>query len=154
MAHAAILAAVDGALHERDRRHRRPGSGIADDPGNFPGRVTPAAAAGFVGLLSLFNMVGRFFWAGTSDYIGRRNTYMVFFVLGILLYSPVPTLGAYRLDTAVRGVRSCVILSMYGGGFATIPAYLRDVFGTMESAQFTARLLTAWSVAGVSVRCW
>jgi MFS family permease len=114
----------------------------------FSGRVSPAAAAGFVGLISLFNMGGRFFWATTSDYIGRRNTYMVFFLLGILLYSTVPTLG--RLGSIPLFVAAfCIILSMYGGGFATIPAYLRDMFGTYQVGAIHGRLLTAWSVAGV-----
>jgi MFS family permease len=105
-------------------------------------------AASFVALLSLFNMVGRFFWASTSDYLGRRNTYMVFFVLGIILYATVPSIGhAHSLPLFVAAF--CVILSMYGGGFATIPAYLRDVFGTMHVGAIHGRLLTAWSVAGV-----
>jgi MFS family permease len=114
----------------------------------FPGRVTAAAAAGFVGLLSLFNLIGRFFWASTSDFIGRRNTYMVFFVLGILLYAAVPTLG-HLGSIALFVAAFCVILSMYGGGFATIPAYLRDIFGTYQVGAIHGRLLTAWSVAGV-----
>ncbi|MEA3198092.1 MAG: hypothetical protein QOF32_2144 [Gammaproteobacteria bacterium] len=114
----------------------------------FSGRVSAAAAAGFVGLISLFNMGGRFFWATTSDYIGRRNTYMVFFLLGILLYSTVPTLG--HLGSIPLFVAAfCIILSMYGGGFATIPAYLRDMFGTYQVGAIHGRLLTAWSVAGV-----
>jgi MFS family permease len=114
----------------------------------FSGRVSPAAAAGFVGLISLFNMGGRFFWATTSDYIGRRNTYMVFFLLGILLYSTVPTLG-HLGSTGLFVAAFCIILSMYGGGFATIPAYLRDMFGTYQVGAIHGRLLTAWSVAGV-----
>jgi MFS family permease len=114
----------------------------------FSGRVTPASAAGFVGLISLFNMVGRFFWATTSDYIGRRNTYMVFFLLGILLYSTVPTLG-HLGSISLFVAAFCIILSMYGGGFATIPAYLRDMFGTYQVGAIHGRLLTAWSVAGV-----
>jgi len=114
----------------------------------FSGRVTPAAAAGFVGLLSLFNMGGRFIWASISDYIGRRNTYIVFFALGILLYSAVPTLG-HLGSIALFVAAFSVILSMYGGGFATIPAYLRDMFGTMNVGAIHGRLLTAWSVAGV-----
>ncbi len=114
----------------------------------FSGRVSPASAAGFVGLLSLFNMGGRFFWASTSDYIGRRNTYMVFFLLGIVLYSTVPTVG--HLGSIPLFVAAfCIILSMYGGGFATIPAYLRDVFGTYQVGAIHGRLLTAWSAAGV-----
>jgi MFS family permease len=114
----------------------------------FPGKVTAPAAAGFVGLISLFNMIGRFFWASTSDYIGRRNTYMVFFLLGIVLYAAVPTTGHIG-STALFVAAFCVILSMYGGGFATIPAYLRDMFGTYQVGAIHGRLLTAWSVAGV-----
>jgi len=114
----------------------------------FAGRVSPAVAASFVGLISLFNMVGRIFWASTSDYIGRRNTYMIFFLLGIVLYSSVPTLG--HLGSIPLFVAAfCIILSMYGGGFATIPAYLRDMFGTYQVGAIHGRLLTAWSVAGV-----
>ena len=114
----------------------------------FTGRVLAPAAAGFVGLLSLFNMGGRFVWASTSDYIGRRNTYMVFFVLGIILYSLVPTAGRIGSIPLFVGAFA-IILSMYGGGFATIPAYLRDVFGTMHVGAIHGRLLTAWSAAGV-----
>jgi MFS family permease len=114
----------------------------------FSGRVTPSAAAGFVGLLSLFNMGGRFIWATASDYLGRRNTYMVFFALGIVLYSSVPSLG-HLGSIALFVAAFAVILSMYGGGFATIPAYLRDMFGTMNVGAIHGRLLTAWSVAGV-----
>src|SRR5882672_1259775 len=114
----------------------------------FTGRVTPAAAAGFVGLLSVFNMGGRFIWATTSDYIGRRNTYMVFFLLGILLYSAVPTIG-HQGSIPLFVAAFCIILSMYGGGFAAVPAYLRDMFGTYQVGAIHGRLLTAWSVAGV-----
>ncbi|HEY6453557.1 MAG TPA: OFA family MFS transporter [Steroidobacteraceae bacterium] len=114
----------------------------------FTGKVTPAAAAGFVGLMSLFNMGGRFVWATVSDYIGRRNTYTVFFLLGIVLYSLVPTTG--RLGSVALFVAAfLIIISMYGGGFSTIPAYLRDVFGTMHVGAIHGRLLTAWSAAGI-----
>jgi MFS family permease len=114
----------------------------------FAGRVNATTAAAFVGLLSLFNMIGRFAWASTSDYIGRRNTYMIFFALGILLYFSVPSLGrAGSLPLFVAAF--VIILSMYGGGFATIPAYLRDMFGTLHVGAIHGRLLTAWSVAGV-----
>jgi MFS family permease len=114
----------------------------------FPGRVTAVAAAGFVGLLSLFNMLGRFFWASTSDVIGRRNTYFCFFILGIVLYSLVPGTGAMG-SVALFVACSAVIISMYGGGFATIPAYLRDLFGTRYVGAIHGMLITAWSVAGV-----
>jgi MFS family permease len=114
----------------------------------FPGKVTPVAAAGFVGLMSLFNMGGRFFWASTSDYIGRKNTYFIFFVLGTLLYALVPTTGAIG---SVSGFVLCflIIISMYGGGFATVPAYLRDMFGTRYVGAIHGLLLTAWSMAGI-----
>jgi MFS family permease len=115
----------------------------------FPGRVTAAAAAGFVGLLSLANMAGRFFWSTTSDKIGRRRTYMIFFALGALLYLSVPTAG--RMGSVGLFVTLyVVILSMYGGGFATIPAYLRDLFGTVQVGAIHGRLLTAWSAAGIA----
>jgi MFS family permease len=114
----------------------------------FPGRVTAAAAGGFVGLLSIFNMAGRFFWASTSDYIGRKNTYFIFFALGFVLYALVPYFGgAGNLALFVLGFG--VILSMYGGGFATVPAYLRDMFGTRYVGAIHGLLITAWSVAGV-----
>jgi MFS family permease len=114
----------------------------------FPGRVTPAGAAGFVGLLSLFNMGGRFFWSATSDTLGRRNTYLVFFLLGIALYALIPTLGHWG-SKPLFVMAFAIIISMYGGGFATIPAYLRDMFGTLQVGAIHGRLLTAWAVAGV-----
>jgi MFS family permease len=110
--------------------------------------VTAATAGSFVGLLSLFNMGGRFFWATTSDYIGRRATYMIFFLLGIALYGSVPTIG-HMGSKPLFVAAFCIILTMYGGGFATIPAYLRDIFGNFQVGAIHGRLLTAWSVAGV-----
>ena len=114
----------------------------------FPGHITPVAAAGFVGLMSLFNMGGRFFWASTSDYIGRRNTYFIFMVLGFLLYCTVPHTGSIG---SVTGFVICflVIISMYGGGFSTVPAYLKDMFGTRYVGAIHGLLLTAWSMAGI-----
>jgi MFS family permease len=105
-------------------------------------------AAGFTGLLSLFNIGGRFVWASLSDYLGRKRTYFIFFVLGIALYSLNPSLG--RLGYIALFVASfCVLVSMYGGGFATIPAYLADMFGTQMVGAIHGRLLTAWATAGV-----
>jgi MFS family permease len=116
----------------------------------FKGAIAPVAAGGFVGLLSLFNMAGRFFWASTSDYIGRKPTYFTFFTLGTALYYFLPKTGANYLNSVGLFVGiSVVLLSMYGGGFATIPAYLRDLFGTHHVSAIHGRLLTAWSVAGV-----
>jgi MFS family permease len=114
----------------------------------FPGHITPVAAAGFVGLMSLFNMGGRFAWASVSDFIGRKNTYFVFFVLGIVLYSIVPTAGAMG-SVALFVFCFCIIISMYGGGFSTVPAYLRDMFGTRYVGAIHGLLLTAWSAAGI-----
>ena len=111
----------------------------------FPGKVSAAAAGGFVGVLSLFNMAGRFIWASTSDYIGRKQTYMIFFVLGAVLYFLLPSLGSVPLFVLVAGV----LLSMYGGGFATIPAYLKDLYGGVNVSAIHGRLLTAWSTAGI-----
>jgi MFS family permease len=107
-----------------------------------------ASAAGLVGLISLFNSLGRIFWAASSDYLGRKTTYFVFFALGMVLYALLPTWG--HLGLAGLFVASvCIILTMYGGGFATVPAYLADLFGTQMVGAIHGRLITAWSVAGV-----
>ena len=114
----------------------------------FPGVISAGAAAGFVGLLSLANMGGRFFWSSLSDVVGRKAVYATFFLLGAALYATVPATG--RAGNVVLFVLGYVIiLSMYGGGFATIPAYLRDMFGTVQVGAIHGRLLTAWSTAGV-----
>ncbi len=105
-------------------------------------------AAGFTGLLSLFNIAGRFFWASLSDYIGRKATYYTFFILGIALYASVPW-AAHAGHLALFVAAFCIVLSMYGGGFATVPAYLADLFGTKVVGAIHGRLLTAWSTAGV-----
>ena len=107
-----------------------------------------ALAAGFTGLLSLFNIAGRIFWASLSDRIGRKTTYAVFFILGFALYASIPSLAASG-SLALFVLFFGVILSMYGGGFATIPAYLADLFGTKMVGAIHGRLLTAWSTAGV-----
>ena len=105
-------------------------------------------AAGFAGLISLFNIGGRVFWASLSDFIGRKNTYYCFFVLGIALYALAPTF-ANMGSKALFVSAFCIILSMYGGGFATVPAYLADMFGTQFVGAIHGRLLTAWSTAGI-----
>ncbi|AVF53842.1 nitrate/nitrite transporter NarK [Pseudomonas sp. URIL14HWK12:I3] len=107
-----------------------------------------AIAAGFTGLLSLFNIGGRFFWASFSDYIGRKNTYFAFFALGVGLYSLIPNMG-HLGNVALFVAAFCIILSMYGGGFSTVPAYLADLFGTQMVGAIHGRLLTAWAAAGV-----
>ncbi len=124
-------------------------------PGKFPHadpaqiKASAAVAAGFVGLLSIFNMGGRIFWASMSDFMGRKTTYAIFFALGIALYASIPSLGkAGNLPLFIACY--AVILSMYGGGFATIPAYLKDLFGTLNVGAIHGRLLTAWSAAGVA----
>ena len=98
-------------------------------------------------------MAGRFLWSSLSDVIGRKSTYTIFFILGAVLYALIPTTGRMG-SIALFVLGYAVILSMYGGGFATIPAYLRDLFGTMQVGAIHGRLLTAWSAAGVPGRCW
>jgi MFS family permease len=110
--------------------------------------ASAAVAAGFTGLISLFNIGGRFFWASLSDRIGRKATYATFFLLGIALYASAPSL-ARSGNQAAFVLAVCVIVSMYGGGFATIPAYLADTFGTQFVGAIHGRLLTAWSTAGI-----
>jgi len=107
-----------------------------------------AYAAGFTGLLSLFNIGGRFFWASLSDIIGRKTTYHIFFILGFVLYALVPYAGKIG-SIAAFALIFCVILTMYGGAFATIPAYIADMFGTKMVGAIHGRLLTAWSAAGI-----
>jgi MFS family permease len=105
-------------------------------------------AAGFTALLSLFNIGGRVFWASLSDKLGRKLTYVVFFVLGGLLYASIPASASAGNKLLFVGA-FCVILSMYGGGFATVPAYLADLFGTQMVGAIHGRLLTAWATAGI-----
>ena len=122
---------------------------------SLPDTVDAAFAATYVVMISAFNMVGRFIWASTSDYIGRRNTYWIFFVLGIALYLSVPY-SAQQVSVNPSTIwliyfyaATMIIFTMYGGGFATIPAYLADIFGTKYVGGIHGRLLTAWSTAGV-----
>ena len=104
--------------------------------------------AGFAALLSLFNIAGRIFWASLSDYLGRKRTYFVFFALGIILYSFAPAAGRIGSIALFVGI-FCIILTMYGGGFATIPAYIADLFGTRFVGAIHGRILLAWSAAGL-----
>ncbi|SNZ19138.1 OFA family MFS transporter [Cohaesibacter gelatinilyticus] len=121
----------------------------------LPGVVTATFAGTYVLMISVFNMCGRFFWASMSDFIGRKNTYHCFFVLGTLLYLSIPfTASAVSADPSITWLvmfyaATMIIFTMYGGGFATIPAYLADVFGTMHVGGIHGRLLTAWATAGV-----
>jgi len=110
--------------------------------------VSAAVGGGFAGLLSLFNMGGRFFWSSTSDLTGRKTIYAVYFLLGAVLYALVPFTQRIQSVTLFVLV-TAIIISMYGGGFATIPAYLRDLFGTMHLGAIHGRLITAWSMAAV-----
>jgi hypothetical protein len=120
----------------------------------LPSIVDGGFAATYVAMISLFNMLGRFFWASSSDYIGRRNTYWIFFALGIVLYVSIPYV-AHQVSVAPAAIwlvyfyaATMIIFTMYGGGFATIPAYLADMFGTRYVGGIHGRLLTAWSLAG------
>jgi MFS family permease len=110
--------------------------------------VAASAAAGFVGVLSLFNMAGRFVWSSTSDYIGRKPIYMIYLGVGIVLYIVLATLGSSA--TWIFVITAAIIISFYGGGFSTVPAYLRDLFGTFQVGAIHGRLLTAWAAAGVA----
>ena len=105
-------------------------------------------AAGFTALLSLFNIGGRFFWASLSDFFGRKTTFVIFFVLGGLLYISIPS-SANAGNKLFFVAAFCIILSMYGGGFSTVPAYLADLFGTQMVGAIHGRLLTAWATAGI-----
>ena len=121
----------------------------------LPGVVTPAFAATYVLMISVFNMGGRFFWASVSDYKGRKTTYCIFFALGALLYLSIPLWASFvSAHPAIVWLvmfyaTTMIVFTMYGGGFATIPAYLSDVFGTLHVGAIHGRLLTAWSIAGV-----
>jgi MFS family permease len=130
------------------------GGSLAGLPGKFTEldkdqlKAIATVAAGFTALLSLFNIGGRFFWASLSDLLGRKITYVVFFVLGGLMYFSVPS-SANAGNIFLFVGAFCIILSMYGGGFATVPAYLADIFGTQMVGAIHGRLLTAWATAGV-----
>jgi MFS family permease len=115
---------------------------------NGTSTVTVAAAGGFVGILSLANMAGRFVWSSTSDFIGRKPMYMIYLGVGILAYLLLATVG--NNATVLFVLLAMLIISFYGGGFATVPAYLRDLFGTFQVGAIHGRLLTAWSAAGVA----
>ncbi|MGO3178658.1 MAG: L-lactate MFS transporter [Brevibacterium linens] len=110
--------------------------------------ITAAAAAGFVGLLSIGNMGGRFIWSTTSDYLGRKNNYMLYLGVGAILYLLVALFGGDSLILFV--LATLVIISFYGGGFVTVPAYLKDLFGVYQVGAIHGALLTAWSAAGVA----
>lgn len=110
--------------------------------------VSATEAAGFVGLLSMFNMAGRFVWSSTSDYIGRKPTYVGYLGVGMAAYVLLALFG--DASTALFVALAALIISFYGGGFATVPAYLRDLFGTYQVGAIHGRLLTAWSAAGIA----
>lgn len=114
----------------------------------FDRRVSPEAAAGFVGFLSLFNMAGRLGWSAVSDRIGRRRTYFLLLALGAALYAVAPFAGPVG-GVALFVACFALIISMFGGGFAAYPAYVADLFGTRHFAAIYGRLLTAWATAGV-----
>jgi MFS family permease len=111
----------------------------------FLGKVNALEAGGFVGVLSLFNMGGRFIWSSLSDFIGRKWTFLTFFVIGVSLYALLPSLHSIALFVLTGGV----LISMYGGGFSTAPAFLKDLYGTADVSAIYGRLLTAWSTAGI-----
>jgi MFS family permease len=112
--------------------------------------IGAVAAGGFVGVLSLFNMAGRFFWSSVSDYLGRKTTFVLFFAFGILLYWFLPySAGNHINSIALFVLVSGVLISIYGGGFSTIPAYVKDMFGTSHVGAIYGRVQTATSTAGI-----
>ncbi|CUB04503.1 OFA family MFS transporter [Marinomonas fungiae] len=121
----------------------------------LPTIVDAGFAATYVLMISVFNMVGRFFWASASDYIGRKNTFYCFFLIGMVLYVSIPYVASQVSSNpaviwlVLFCIATMIIFTMYGGGFATIPAYLADIFGTLHVGGIHGRLLTAWSTAGV-----
>ncbi|WP_394837357.1 OFA family MFS transporter [Pendulispora rubella] len=127
---------------------RAPSSPTTAGGGAPASSVSAAVAGGFVGLLSMCNMAGRFIWSSTSDLVGRKRIYILYLGLGMVLYALLASVGAH--STALFATLAGVILSFYGGGFATIPAYLKDLFGTFQVGAIHGRLLTAWSCAGVA----
>jgi MFS family permease len=145
--HPAVLAAVDGPAVQRHRGHRDSRASRAAIKDFFrngaTSTVTVAAAAGFVGLLSVANMASRIGWSSTSDAIGRKPTYMMY-LGGCMLLAL-----AGAMSTALFVVLCALIISFYGGGFATVPSYLRDLFGMYQVGAIHGRLLTAWSTAGI-----
>lgn len=165
LGHPSVLAGLGGTLHERFRGDWRDWHGFTHASGGFAGQLIglplkfselsqdqlktiAAIAAGFTALLSLFNIGGRIAWASLSDRIGRKATYSVFFILGAALYAFVPF--AAQMESKLLFVGAiCIIISMYGGGFATVPAYLADLFGTQMVGAIHGRLLTAWATAGI-----
>ena len=142
-----VISMASPMLQDVFGTHLLAGNGAGMDPAAQKAAIV-AAAAGLVGLISLFNSLGRLFWASLSDKIGRKATYVTFFVLGIVLYVLLPLWG-HLVIPALFLLSICVILSMYGGGFSTAPAYLADIFGTQMVGAIHGRLITAWSVAGV-----
>jgi MFS family permease len=107
-----------------------------------------AMGAGFTGLLSLFNLCGRFLWSSASDFLGRKVTYAIYFLLGVGLYFSLPA-TQHSQNKVLFISLTAIIISMYGGGFSTIPAYLRDVFGSYQVGAIHGRLITAWSMAAM-----
>jgi len=107
--------------------------------------LTPAQAAGVVGLMSIFNGLGRLGWASFSDYLGRANTYTLFFAVQILAFWFLPSITSVIMFQVVL----YMILTFYGGGFATLPAYIGDLFGTKELGAIHGYLLSSWALAGV-----
>ena len=110
--------------------------------------VSAVVAGGFVGVLSICNMAGRFIWSSTSDIVGRKRIYSIYLGLGVVLYALLAMVGAH--STLVFVLLAGAILSLYGGGFATIPAYIRDLYGPFQVGAIHGRLLTAWSAAGIA----
>ena len=145
---AAILADLVDPVPQRHRRDRRARPGFGDEPGDVPRADHRGRRFGFCRAVQPVQHGRPVRWSSTSDYIGRKNTYFVFFALGTLLYALVPYAGSVG-SVGLFVLCYAIIFSMYGGGFATVPAYLRDMFGTRYVGAIHGLLLTAWSMAGI-----
>lgn len=109
-------------------------------------QMTPLAAASLVGIIGLLNGLGRIVWSTISDYIGRRNTYIMFFLLEIVAFYMLASVT----DSFLFQVLIFLIITCYGGGFSCMPAYLSDLFGTKQLSAIHGRILTAWGLAGIA----
>jgi MFS family permease len=143
---AGVLVPLGRAVHERQRRHRHSRAGI-EDVFRYVRRQR-GRRRGICGTAEHLQPGRRFFWSSVSDYTGRRTVYCIYFLLGAFLYCAVPW-TQYTQNKALFFVVTAIIITMYGGGFATIPAYLRDLFGSYQVGAIHGRLITAWSVAAL-----
>ena len=107
--------------------------------------ISALVAAAAVGLMGVFNGAGRIFWASLSDYLTRPIVYIIFFATQAIAFYVLPSIT----EIIIFQVILYFIMSCYGGGFASIPAYIGDIFGTKELGAIHGYILTAWAAAGL-----